>query len=157
MGCVNNPNSVENVKSGVATAMKRIFILLIVLTLVISLIECSKRSDRTVFDMIKRSPVAKLELPDGSSVYVDGEIASLRSFTDLDLVETPLEPADNESVWLYRIVFNPSEKVRSADEINVSFHEEYIQINSEFYLTAEGVEFDSVLEWVESKFDYFLK
>lgn len=85
------------------------------------------------------------------------EIASLRSFADLDLVETPLESADNESDWLYRIVFNPSDKVRNADEINVSFHEEYIQIDSKFYLTAEGVELDSVIEWVESKFDYFLK
>lgn len=48
--------------------MKRIFILLIALTLVVSPIGCSKRSDETVFDMVKRSPVAKLELPDGSSV-----------------------------------------------------------------------------------------
>ena len=32
-----------------------------------------------------------------------------------------------------------------------------IQIDSEYYLTAEGLEFDSVLEWASSKFDYFIK
>lgn len=137
--------------------MKRILILLITLTLAFSLIGCSKQSDETVFDKIRNSATAKLELPNDSSVYVDGEIASLRSFADLDLIETPLEPADNESDWIYRIIFNPSDKVKNTDEIIVSFHEEYIQIDSEYYLTAEGLEFDSVLEWASSKFDYFIK
>lgn len=137
--------------------MKRILILLITLTLAFSLIGCSKQSDETVFDKIRNSATAKLELPNDSSVYVDGEIASLRSFADLDLIETPLEPADNESDWIYRIIFNPSDKVKNTDEIIVSFHEEYIQIDSEYYLTAEGLEFDSVLEWASSKFDYFTK
>ena len=136
--------------------MKRIFILLIVLTLAFSLMGCSKHSNDTVFDVIKFSPAAKIELPDGSAAYIDGEIASIRSFADLELMVTPLVPDDNESDWLYRIVFNPSEKVTNADEIIVSFHEKYIQINSEYYLTAEGVSFDSVLEWAESKFDYFI-
>ena len=117
--------------------MKRILILLITVTLAFSLIGCSKQSSETVFDAIKNCAVAKLELPNGSSTYVDGEIASLRSFTGLDLVEkTTLEPAGNESDWLYRIIFNPSEKVQSADEITVSFYEKYIQINSEYYITA---------------------
>lgn len=137
--------------------MKRIWILLITLTLAFSLIGCSKQSNETVFDTIRDSAAAKLELPNGSSVYVDGEMALIRSFTDLDLMETTLEPAGNESEWLYRIIFNPSEKVKNSDEIIVSFHEKYIQIDSEYYLTAEGVEFDSVLEWASSKFDYFIK
>ena len=137
--------------------MKRILIFLITLTLAFSLIGCSKESNKTVFDTIRNSAVAKLELPNESFAYVDSEIASLRSFADLDLMETTLEPADNESDWIYRIIFNPSEKVKNNDEIIVSFHEKYIQIGSEYYLTAEGVEFDSVLEWVSSKFDYFVK
>lgn len=136
--------------------MKRIFILLIALTLAFSLIGCSKHSNETVFDAIKLSPAAKIELPDGSSAYVDSEIDSIRSFADLELMEASLKPADNESDWLYRIIFNPSEKVKNTDEIIVSFHEKYIQINSEYYLTAEGVPFDGVLEWAESKFDYFI-
>ena len=35
-----------------------------------------------------------MELPDGSSVYVDSEIDLLRSFADLELMVDPLEPAD---------------------------------------------------------------
>lgn len=97
-----------------------------------------------------------MELPDGSSVYVDSEIDSIRSFADLDLMASPLEPADNESDWLYRIIFNPSEKVSDANEIIVSFHEKYVQIDSEYYQTPEGVEFESILQWAESKFDYFI-
>lgn len=137
--------------------MKRILLLLIAFTLAFSLIGCSKQSNETVFDTIRNSPAAKLELSNGSSTYVDGEIASLSSFADLDLMKTTLEPTDSESDWLYRIIFNPSEKVKNADEITVSFHKEYIQINSEYYLTAEGVPFNGVLEWVESKFDYFIR
>lgn len=137
--------------------MKRILIFLITLTLAFSLIGCSKESNETALDTIRDSSVAKMELPDSSFVYVDSEIASLRSCVDLDLMEAPFEPADNESDWLYRIIFNPSEKVENADEITVSFHEKYIQINSEYYLTADGVPFDGVLEWAASKFDYFLK
>lgn len=123
----------------------------------ISLAACSSSKEKTVFDLIKESSVAKMELPDGSSIYVDGEIASLRSFADLELMEAPLEPADNEDDWLYRIVFNPSEKVKNADEITVSFHQDYVQIGSEFYLPRDGVEFRSVLAWAESKFDSFFE
>lgn len=62
-----------------------------------------------------------------------------------------------KSDWLYRIVFNPADKVTGADEIVVSFHEKYVQIDSEYYLTSANVEFESVLQWAESKFDYFME
>ena len=137
--------------------MKRLFILLITFALAFSITGCSKNNDKTVLDIIKASPAATIELPDGSSVYVDSEIASIRSFADLELMASPLEPVDNEDDWLYRIVFNPSEKVTDADEIMVSFHKKYVEIGSEYYLTPEGVEFESVLQWAESKFDYFIK
>lgn len=137
--------------------MKRILILLIALILAFSLIGCSTQSDETVFDTIRNSQAAKLELPDGTFIYVDSEIASLCTFAGLDIEEAPLEPADNESDWLYRIIFNPSEKVQNVNEVIVSFHEEYVQIDSEYYIGAEGVDFGGVLEWAESKFDYFIK
>ena len=136
--------------------MKKLFAMLIVFALAFSMTGCSKNNDKTVLDIIKISPAALMELPDGSSVYVDSEIDSIRSFADLDLMASPLEPADNESDWLYRIIFNPSEKVSDANEIIVSFHEKYVQIDSEYYLAPEGVEFESILQWVESKFDYFI-
>ena len=124
--------------------------------LAFSITGCSKNNDKTVLDIIMASPAATMELPDGSSVYVDGEIASLRSFAGLNLMASPLEPADDEDDWLYRIVFNPSERVMNANEIIVSFHDKYVQINSEYYLTPEDGEFEGVLEWAESKFDYFI-
>ena len=137
--------------------MKKVFAMLLVLVLVCSVAGCHRDNRETVLDAIRRSPVAKMELPDGSSTYVDGEIAVIRSFADLELMEAPLEPADNESDWLYRIVFNPSERVKNTDEIVVSFHVKYVQINSEYYLTRDGVAFEDILQWVESKFDYFMK
>ena len=125
--------------------------------ILISLAACSSNKEKTVFDRIKESPAAKMILPEGSSIYVDSEIASLRSFADLKIQEAPLEPADSEEDWLYRIVFNPSEKVTGTDEILVSFHKGYVQINTEYYLPSDGVSYESILEWAEGKFDYFLK
>lgn len=136
--------------------MKKWVTMLIAFSLAFSITGCTKNNDKTVLDMIKASPAATMELPDGSSVYVDSEIDSIRSFADLDLMAAPLEPADSESDWLYRIVFNPNDKVMNADEVIVSFHEKYVQIDSEYYLTPEDVEFESILQWVESKFDYFI-
>lgn len=135
--------------------MKKAAALMLASLMIISLAACSGPNEKTVFDLIKESPVAKMELPDGSNTYEDGEIASLRSFADLALMAAPLEPADTEDDWLYRIVFNPSEKVENANEITVSFHQDYVQIGSEFYLPQDGVEFRSVLEWAQSKFDSF--
>ena len=137
--------------------MKRILTLVLVLVLSLSLFGWSKGSGESIFDTIRLSLAAKTELPDGSFTYVDSEISSVSSFADLELMAAPLEPADNESDWLYRIIFNPSEKVTNADEIVVSFHSKYVQIGIEYYLTTEGVEFDSVLEWAKSKFNYFIK
>ena len=130
--------------------------MLIALSLAFSITGCTKNNDKTVLDIIKASPAAAMEMPDGSSVYVDSEIDSIRSFADLDLMAAPLEPADSEIDWLYRIVFNPNDKVANADEIIVSFHEKYVQIDSEYYLTPEEVEFESILQWAESKFGYFI-
>lgn len=95
-------------------------------------------------------------LPDGSETLVDSETASLSSFADLRLVASPLEPADREEDWLYRIVFDPSEKVKGAEEIAVSFHKDYVQIGREFYLPEEGVSYENILDWAEGKFAYFM-
>lgn len=135
--------------------MRKSVIILLAGMLLLSLAACSGTKEKTVFDLIQESPAAKLELPDGKSAYVDGEIALLRSFADLRLRESPLEPADKEEDWLYRIVFNPAEKVKGMMEITVSFHGDYVQINDEFYLGQEGVAYDSILNWAKSKFDYF--
>ncbi len=134
--------------------MKRWIILLVFLFA--ALCGCAGPSEKSTSDLIRESPAAKLLLPDGSETFVDSEIASLRSFADLQIKATPLEPADREEDWLYRIVFNPSEKKIGAEEIVVSFHEDYVQIGQEFYLPEEGVSCESILEWAEGKFAYFM-
>lgn len=112
--------------------------------------------EKSVFDKIEESPVAKMELPDGSAFYVDSEISLLRTFADLRLFESPLEPADTEEEWIYRIIYNPAERVKGTDEIIVSFHKDYVQINSEYYLPESGVSYSSILEWARGKYEYFL-
>lgn len=129
----------------------------LVIMFIISLSACSSSNGKTVFEKIQESPAAKMELPDGSSFIVDSEILSLRSFADLNIQLSSLEPADSEEDWLYRIIFNPSEKVLGTDEIIVSFHKDYLQINTEYYLPADGVSYESILEWAEGKFDHFMK
>lgn len=125
--------------------------------IMISVTACSAGKEKTVFDLINESPAAELILPDGSPVYVDSEISSLRSLTELCLQPSPLEPADKEGDWLYRIVFNPASHVKGTDEIVVSFHQDYVQINDEFYLPENGVQYERILEWAAGKFDYFYK
>ena len=43
-----------------------------------------------------------------------------------------------------------------AEEIVVSFHKDYLQIGPEFYLPEKGVLYESILEWAEGKFAYFM-
>lgn len=59
--------------------------------------------------------------------------------------------------WLYRITYSPKDKVSNSEEITVSFHRDYVQIGSEFYLAKQGVDYDDVLEWAKSKHEYLVK
>lgn len=123
----------------------------------IMLCGCSGKSENMTMNEIRNSAAAKLETPSDEIVYVDSEIATLISFADLDIQVAPMEPADNEEDWIYKITFNPSEKVSGSNEIVVAFHRSYIQIGSEFYLPKNGVEYSTILEWAESKVDYFFE
>lgn len=136
--------------------MKKVYVLMLS-TLIMGLLfgGCSKKAEPTDMDTIRSAPCAKLETADGQTVYVDSEIGTLSSLADMEIHAAPMEAADELDDWIYRITFNPSEKVSGSEEIVVSFHETYVQINSEYYLANEGVEFASILDWAESKFDYF--
>ena len=136
---------------------KKATIFALISVLITALAACTSNEKKSVFDMIRESPVAKLLLPDGSETIVDSEISSLHSFADLDIQESTMEPADTEEDWLYRIIFNPSEKVKDTEEIIVSFHKEYVQINTEYYLPGKDVSYQSILEWAEGKFAYFME
>lgn len=125
--------------------------------LLLALAACAaeKEKTNTVFDLIRESPAAKLELPDGTSVLVDGEIAVLRDLADMrfDIVDLYYE----EDAWLYKIVFNPSEKVQNAQEIPVFFYKTYLKIGNTCYHPSGGASYSGVLEWAQGKFDYFMK
>lgn len=109
-------------------------------------------------DMIKISEAvaAKFETADGQSVMVDGEIDLLRSMSELDIQQAPMTPADNPDDWIYRITFNPIEKVPNGEEVIVYIHEKYLHIGTEYYLPIGDVSFDSILEWFDGKADYFI-
>lgn len=141
----------------VKNIVKKFSRILLLIVIMISVTACFTGNEKTVFDMINESPAAELILPDGSPVYVDSEISSLRSLQELCLQPSVMEPSDNEGDWLYRIVFNPASHVKAADEIVVSFHQDYVQINDEFYLPENGVPYESILEWAAGKFNFFYK
>ena len=108
-------------------------------------------------DMIKisESVAAKFETADGRSVLVDGEIDLLRSMSELDIQQAPMTPADDPEDWIYRITFNPVEKVPNGEEIVASVHEKYLQIENEYYLPYGDVDFESILAWFDGKAAYF--
>ena len=108
-------------------------------------------------DMIKISEAvaAKFETADGRSVLVDGEIDLLRSMSELDIQQAPMTPADGPEDWIYRITFNPVEKVPNGEEIVVSVHEKYLQIENEYYLPYGDVDFEGILAWFDGKAAYF--
>ena len=108
-------------------------------------------------DMIKISEAvaAKFETADGRSVLVDGEIDLLRSMSELEIQQAPMTPADDPDDWIYRITFNPVEKVPNGEEIVVSVHEKYLQIENEYYLPYGDVDFESILAWFDGKAAYF--
>lgn len=116
---------------------------------------CAGTETKTYRDIIENSPAARLELPDGTSLIVDSEIAVLRSLAEMTIEEAAVRPADGAEGWLYRIVFNPPEKVHGAEELAVSFYEAYVQIGDAYYRGAEGVPYEEVLEWAESKLSHF--
>lgn len=56
--------------------MKRILALLSAFVLTLPLSGCFKGGRETIFNAINLSSAAKMELPDGSFMYVDSEISS---------------------------------------------------------------------------------
>ena len=104
---------------------------------------------------ISEAVAARFEVADGKSVVIDSEIKLLTSLADLELQAAPMTPADDPEDWVYRITFNPTEKVPNGEEIVVSVHEKYIQIGAEYYLPKDGVNFDTIMEWFDGKAAYF--
>ena len=138
--------------------MKKAITILITVIMIMVLTACSasKEKERSIFNRIQESSVALMESSDGVKVYV-WNMQDLASLSSLQIEEAPLEPADKEEDWLYRITYNPKDKVSNSEEIIVSFHRDYIQIGSEFYQAKQGVDYDDILEWAKSKHEYLVK
>ena len=109
-------------------------------------------------DMFKISEavVARFETADGESVVVDSEISLLTSLAELEIQAAPMTPADDPEDWIYRITFNPVDKVPNGEEVIVYVHEKYLHIGSEYYLPTGDVSYDSILEWFDGKAAYFI-
>ena len=105
---------------------------------------------------IKEAVAARFETAEGKSVMIDSEIGLLTSLAELEIQEVPMTPADDPDDWIYRITFNPVEKVPNGEEVIVYVHEKYLQIGIEYYLPIGDVRFDSILEWFDGKASYFI-
>ena len=105
---------------------------------------------------ISESVAARFETADGKSIVIDSEIDLLTSLAELEIQEAPMTPADDPEDWIYRITYNPVDKVPNGEEVIVYVHEKYLQIGSEYYLPIGDVSFDSILEWFDGKAAYFI-
>lgn len=105
---------------------------------------------------ISESVVARFETADGNSVVVDSEIDLLTSLAELAIQEVPMTPADDPEDWIYRITYNPIDKVPNGEEVIVYVHRKYLQIGSEYYLPIGDVCFVSILDWFDGKAAYFI-
>ena len=109
-------------------------------------------------DMLKISEAAaaRFETADGRSAMVESEIELLSSMAELELQEVPMTPADDPENWIYRITFNPKEKVSDEEEIIVFVHENYLQIGNEYYLPIGDAKFAGILRMFDSLAAYFI-
>lgn len=105
---------------------------------------------------IKEAVAARFETADGKSVMIDSEIGLFTSLAELEIQEAPMTPADDQDDWIYRITFNPIEKVPNGEEVIVYVHEKYLHIGTEYYLPIGNVSFDSILDWFDGKAAYFI-
>ena len=105
---------------------------------------------------ISEAVIARFETADGKSMVVDSEIALLTRLAELEIQEAPMTPADDPDDWIYRITYNPIDKVPNGEEVTVFVHEKYLQIGTEYYLPIGDVSFDSILEWFDGKAAYFI-
>lgn len=147
-----------------ACGKNKIIVMLVAIVVIVgggfidSYLEHNTGAHEYTSDMYKISEAvaAKFESASGEFVVVDSEIALLSSLAELEIQEAPMTPDDDPEEWIYRVTFNPVEKVPNGDEIIVYVHEKYIQIGDECYLPKDGVSFETVLAWFEGKAAYFL-
>lgn len=135
--------------------MKRILSIAIPILLIMTLSVCTPRKpEKTVFEKMSESPIAKVERSDGEYrfIYTSSE---MDSFISLCIEPAKEKPTSVDEDWLYRITFNPPEKVINAEVIEYYVYPNYLQIGSEYYLPEKDVSYESILECINARVDYF--
>lgn len=134
--------------------MKKIVFLMVCQLMTLSLFGCTKDKETSPFDNIKDSAVAKMELNDGTVIYVDSEIDSLKSIAYMEFAILE-DPDAMEKNWIYCITYNPREKVKNGTETVVLFYGDYLKVGDKCYTVSDDAEYKEVLSWAKGKFDYF--
>lgn len=131
--------------------MKKLLVFALVLLCIIGFSSC-KTSEEINRGAVSCFSVATFEYAkDDGYKLITGEIDSLDTFDSL-----LLKPSDTdfEGEWIYRIVFNPQEYSRDAEEYIILFGERSLSINGKTYI-GDGVPYSEILEWASGKYKFF--
>ncbi len=135
--------------------MRRTFLLFLCLMIGASLCACSNNQEIIERLTVSHTTAARIEKNgDEKGIDITSEIASLHTFDNLSL-DAPDKEVPLLGEWVYRITFNPPDLVKNSSAIIVQFGENCLSINDRIYIAGEGVSYEDILEWVESKYALF--
>ncbi len=137
--------------------MKKAILIFLCAIITLSFCACSNNQKDDEKLTVSHAVAARIEKNGDNRVMdITSEIDSLDTFDNLDLVRPQNEiPVLGE--WIYRITFNPSDIVKNSSEILIQFGENCLAINDKIYVTSDSIDYAEILEWVESKYSYFLE
>lgn len=130
--------------------MKKLKFLLLALLFCIALTACGEEKD--VMEEIYSAPIVKVESAEtGAVIFANNDVTVTKQLSGLNI-----QPSDENfnGEWLYRFTYNPSEKVKGADEIVVLFGQEDLQIDGATYVADPGVPYSRILDWAELAYSY---
>lgn len=132
-------------------------ILLLVCFILFSLTSCkTDEAENDVLEEVRSAPVVKLESieqQDSEPILVDN-VGTVASISDMR-IQPSTDTFDEE--WLYRFTYNPQEKVIDGHEITVLFGLGSMEIDGTTYTPEAGVEYDTILEWAEGVYNYYIE
>ncbi len=112
--------------------------------------------EEDVFARIGSAPCAKFEYCESEEpIFVTSEIRQLStSFLSLTLEGSDIPVSD----WIYRVTFYNSETFAGEDEeIVILVGEDSLSVNGEIYSTPEEIPYESILEYYDGKYQYFME
>lgn len=139
--------------------MRRIPFAIILLSCIIllSLTACNvSKTENDVLEEIRSAPVVKLESAiqqDSQPFFVDNA-GTTTSIADMRIQSSAEEFSEE---WIYRFTYNPNEKMIDGHEIVVLFGLTSMEIDGTAYIPEDGVEYDTILEWAEGVYNYYME